>query len=253
MYPSEKLSNETPYPFTPATPDADLPAVAGILDAYLVIAGTPAAISPAAPATVTLISAVISGANIVYTFRADYALQRFTNTITVPRSGGILQVTTATYPLITLLVDTERLPTSSAGAIAAVVEPSRVIWDHEVVSSITVKNISRTAGVEDPDTLLTVYAYNPGAGNPAVVTLIDGYNTQWQVQGDELLLTTDAELGLGASPNYGDTVDIPTPDTRPILQCLNGLLPVGGDIPLEVSDSLGLLTGDGTLTVTRRA
>lgn len=252
MYPSEKLSNETTYPFTPATLDADLPAIAGILDAYLIIAGTPAVLPSAAPAAVTLLSATISGANIIFSFRADYALQRFTNTITIPRSGGILQITTSSYPLITLLVDTERLPTSSYTGLTAVVEPSRVVWDHEAVATLTLKNITRADGVEDPDTLVTVYAYNPGVGNPAVITLIDGYNTELSVVDDELLITADAELGLGASPDYGDTIPT-TPDTRPILQCLNGLLPQGGDIPLELSDALGSITSDGVITVTRRA
>ena len=254
MYPSGKLSNETPYPFTPAISDADLPAIAGILDAYLVVAGA-ASVLPVAVASpeVTLTSVTISGASIVYSFRADYGLQRYVNTITIPRSGGIQQVTTTGYPLITLLVDTERLPTSSYPGITAVVEPSRVVWDHEVVASLTFKNVRRSSGVENFNTLLTVLTLSPGPGNPGTLRLIDGYNTEFRYTDGELLLNVDAELGQGASLDYGNTAESPVVDTRPILQCVNGLLPLSGDIPIYLSDALGIETGDGTLTITRRA
>jgi hypothetical protein len=135
------------------------------------------------------------------------------------------------------------------------VEPSRVQWYVESVGDLAFKNITRCNSVEDVDTLYTVLDTSLLAGDP--IQMADGYNTTVTYENGELHFQSGAGLGLGRMPNLGNT-DVgscPEPDITSVLDSvltINGLLPVSGDIPLQVSQSLYIDKEQGQITIRKK-
>lgn len=233
----------------------------GILDTYFVIQGVPTGVysGPVYGSSdpdeeyvqpFVQLRRVDPGAlTVQYTYWAVSGNRYWEIVFEVPVAGGTGQVrnSDATSCTAVLIFDTELIYRGAPVDVVVWVEPGRTEWHTEQLDSIELFNIWRVSGVEDDSVRLAV-AYFAGA-----VELIDGYNTEWAFSSEskELAVTVGAGLGKGRCPDYGDTVggggsSAPEVD---YVTTVNGIAPKGGDIPVEVSPSLGLQRSAGKLTI----
>ena len=235
----------------------------GLLDTFFIIQGTPTGVytgpvyDPLAPelyiTPVVQLRRVTPGPlTVQYLFWAIEAGYYWEVIFEVPVIGGMGQVrnSDATDCTAVLIFDTELIYRGLPVDVLIRMEPGRSEWHLERVLDLTFYNIWRQYGVEQPANLLVVLT------TAGAIELIDGYNTEWAYSSEnsELAVTASPGLGKGRCPDYGDTVAGGGSSDAgfDLVTTINGIAPKGGDIPVEVSPSLGLQRATGKLTVTVR-
>jgi len=239
---------------------ASLIPTAGILDTYFVIQGAPTGVYTGGGGSSLGVSddepfidlceiLPISGYN-RYTFRAVYGDRYWLLVFDIPLTGGMGRVYNSdpTDCLGVIIFDTELLYSGGPVTLAARMEPGRAEWHTEQLDALSLYNISRCHGVED--TALEILAVTFAGA----ILLEDGYNTEWTFTDadTELALTAAAGIGQGRCPDFGDTVpcggssESGAPD---LVSTINGIAPKGGDIPIDVSNSLGIRRSPGLIEI----
>lgn len=244
---------DTPWAFAQDTAKA-------IRDIFIIIQGTPDFEDqpPVVEPYVGIRSIGDIGIDKILTFWAFKGTDKWEFSITVAHSQGIVEVATD-HPYIhaVMIIDTDVISPMawSADASDTPIEPSRVLWYDDQVNSVEIRNIRRLNGIEEPEEERLVAVFAPTPGNPLALKFGPGYNTEWFVDSDDsLTLNVSEGGGKGRVQNYGDTVPggTPLPDIAGLIYNINGLNPIDGDIPLITTDSIGLETETGKITVVIR-
>jgi hypothetical protein len=274
---TRKVSTETVYPFVPPLSSLLTSVVAGIKDLYFVIQGDPTSIiaassissSSSSRTTIfyedfvqTRLAEYTAGfGNTVFRFEAILNSALYEVTFTVPHSGGLGQVYNDDGSLVraVLIYDTAFIIKTGSSLVSIVVEPSRTQWHTEKVTSINFYNIQRCNGVEDQTVLIPLdiipassSSQSSGAGNTFDLRFRDGYNTR--ISFDEgLSFFGEAGIGRGLAPTFGNTIDCASSSSATAFQegitTVNGVIPVSGNIPIEVSPSLGKQAETGRIRI----
>lgn len=236
----------------------ELDCTRGVLDVWFVIQGAPTGVLPALASSVSgetqpyidLLSVTPTVDHNHYVYWAVWGTWYWEILFDVPWIGGMGQVYNddATNCLGVLIFDTEILYRGAAMDLVARVEPARTEWHTEQVNSIAFLNIWRQNGVEDPNIQL------PLAMPTDVIELVDGYNTELAFDDlvSALSIMAAPGIGRGRCSDYGDTVgggggsSVTVPD---FISTVNGLAPQMGDIPIEVSASLGVKRQTGLIQI----
>ena len=155
---------------------------------------------------------------------------------------------------ITAIVDIDHLEQIlvTPPALHYILEPSRTVWAIEEVNKITLSNIERCNSVETPNNLIVVETYDSGNSS---MSIGNGYNTALSYAGNTLSIDADINLGQGTAPDFGNNVggcEAVDPNQIDGIFSINGLVPVDGDISLEVSAGLAMEQTAGQLKIARR-
>lgn len=265
------------YPFVFPVPDGSKDEIGGIKDLYFVIQGAPSFVLPASSSSSSqgdnifhadfvrtiLFEYSISGPTTIYTFHAIFNDFVYVVTFTVPHAGGIGSVTNddGGPSKAVLIFDSGQIITTGGGNVfGAIVEPSRTQWHTERVTSLEFFNIQRCNGVEDADMLISVLipesstTSSLGPYELQEIRLTNGYNvTVDTIDSQGLVFSGGDGVGLGNAPDFGNTIDCGSvSSTAELLEgitVVNGIIPVGGNIRIEVSRSLGKQTSQGLIQI----
>ena len=264
------VSGEVDYPFVPPLPDFERAISAGILDVYFVIQGEPSFVttsgsSSAAPAsssvpdegceepakTVHLISSAVAGTDTIFTFHAVEGNKTWVITFTVPNiNADIGQVDNDDLTDVkgVFIYNSSKIPASTTDLYIEV-EPTRVQWHTEIVDLITFKNIKRCNGIEDSDTLITAHSIDDGDS----LNIEDGYNTEVSYEDGILSFNAEEGIGKGVAPNLGNSGDCTEEEADDqVITTINGISPVDGNIPVNVSNLFGKQRTRGRLEIISR-
>jgi hypothetical protein len=273
------VSAENAYPFVPPVVSA---VADGILDLYFVVQGEPTSLASSSSSSASgsptpsqdLIEVRLAEYSAVpgfttYRFEARFNERIYSVVFVVPHTGGTGQVTNTdlTQVKAVLIFNTDKVIKTGSGMLSLEVEPSRAQWHVEDVQSIEFLNITRIAGVEDPDTLVPIRTFNSSED----IELQDGYNTEVSFDGQtELSLFGGLGLGKGLAPGLGETSisssstsssstsqssmsSGPVPPAQvDAVSTVNGFIPVGGDIAVTVSPALSIQRSTGLLEILGR-
>jgi hypothetical protein len=255
------VSAQNDYPFHPVS-DALRPVAKGILDVYFVIQGayqtfstdTSSAeessseelVAPDLAQLVRLIHYEDLGTTTRYTFRAEEGLRYWLITFTVPNTGNdIGQVSNDDgSECRAVLIYNSDLVMQATASVNLLVEPGRAQFHTEQVDSLNFFNIWRCNGEESSDSSLEVLSLPGDSSGEMSLELINGYNTEWTYD-DSLEVVGGVGLGLGVVPDAGNTApgcsssaEDPL-DLTNVVATINGILPTDGNIPIQVSRSIG--------------
>jgi hypothetical protein len=270
------VSNQVTYPFvTPILTDE----IKGILDIYLVIMGVPDSIAGVfeTDIRVELVEVDDQGATTKYTLMAYKGYGVWDFEFIVPHTGdtGQVQNSVGNDCVGTFIYNANNVY-QGGGTITNVyeLEPSRAQFHTEQVNSIIFQNVCRTAGVEDFTELVNVIEFTDMSPftDSVVIPFEDGYNTiiRYDEETDTLSITAEQGIGKGQSPDYGDVAGCGESGSSSgsssgvsgssstcdrdsaFVRILNGLVPVNGDIPINVSQSLSLNIAKGRVEILAR-
>ena len=245
----------------------------GILDTYFVIQGTPdisteesgSSSSGGAECTtertVRLISVVDQGTTSLFIFYATEGGDIWQVWFEVPNTEGFIGSVQNIYDndvQATLLYNSADIFVGDV-SVDIQVEPSRAQFHTERVLSLSFNNIARCNGLEDPSTLLPVLVLSEGSSSEEgpSLSLIDGYNTEleFDVVTEEIVFSAQQGIGKGAAPDLGNDLTCTDPVTNPLddlITTVNGIAPVNGDIPIDVTRSLGTQRNTGKIEIIPR-
>lgn len=258
------VSAQTPYPFEEPAAFATRSILAGILDAYFVIQGNPTGVSGGDRAYpyIKLVDISPAGADYRWTFEAVADGNLWDIWFDLPTSGGLGQVSNgdSTDCACVLIFDTGLLYSGAGETMDDYIEPSRTEWHTEQLEQVSFLNIKRCNGNENAGILIPVAAYAGGT-----IKFENGYNTlvSFDEETAELTIEAGTELGKGRDPGFG-SVDETTSSSASsaassegsnlfdYVSVINGIRPVNGDIPVDVSNSLGLQRENGRLQIVVR-
>jgi hypothetical protein len=255
------FSSQGDYPFVPILSGDIKTFAASILDIYIVIQGEPTDTTTPVDYPITyLMSATEASNEVTLNFRSiyingDYWDYTFIlpdvtikgDIITVGSLGGYVSgvlsyktpISTSLFPINTPLE----------------IESARVQWHIEFIEAIVFQNITRCNSVEDTDTLIDILNIQDLPTD--VIKFKDGYNCVVSYEDNNLTFTASQGIGKGKMPNLGNTnpemCEEPTINSLPDgVYVINGLLPVNGDIPLEVSSALYIDKEPGSIKIRKR-
>lgn len=235
---TRKLSLNDEYPFTPGAYSLRF-----IRDLKFTLRGAPSYPVSLYPAyAFTERTVYLSAFNITTTggylvFNAECPEGLWSILLTFLKAPGT-QVVRATNGIMVMVLETDQLPApSSSFGQRRLVEPSRVTW---------LPRDLNTVGFTNEDVAVT--SFTGAAGADVVLPLASGYNMQLGIQTDTVVLQAGARFGAGWVP----ASDV-SAGTLPGLRMVNGILPVSGDIAVEVSSDLSLEKDAATGTLTIRA
>lgn len=249
---TRRVSADTVYPFVP--PSAE-PAIAGILDIYLVVQGPgdTGSSSSSGPDRVDLVgydADTVPGTT-TFLFQACSGARTWSIGFDVPRGlGGTGSITnnagTECYGV--LVFDAEKVLASGAAPASAEVEPGRTQWYVEQVDSIAFYNTWRCAGIESGSSSMAEASY----GADMTINFEDGYNCTVQCSSGSLEFTAGVGLGKGIAPDYGDTASECSSAQaldylRDVVTTINGIAPVDGNIPIRTSPLIGIQRSTGRI------
>jgi len=266
------LSVDGVYPFIGIDNE---PAIEGIKDVYFVLQGDPTvAMDPNDTDTrVRLIQVQDLGSSTQYTFQAVRDTRRWIVTFIVPHNVGTGQVVNEPGPKTKAVLIFNSDQIYQGGGVLnvdIVVEPSRAQWHVSKVQSMSFYNICRENGVEDTSDLIPVLILTDPEpyGDPLVIPLEDGFNSEVTYDPDinELTILVDQGIGKGPCPDFGDTVcadgiagssgssggsseEPIVPDQENVVSVINGLVPVDGNLDIQVSRSLSINTAVGLVEI----
>lgn len=269
------VSAETDYPFEPDLSETQQLIVGGILDLYFVVQGPPSSEESSSNSSsepgpcevvdrrVYLEYYEILGAITRFGFACRAGDMQWDVVFDVPNTGGAtgqVRNTDDTDVDAVLLYNTDNITdTDLGGADFPEVEPSRAQFHIEQVDTISFLNIGRCAGSEYPDQLFTVLELEPGSSSGDVfldLDLEDGYNCEVEQASGEVVFSGQLDAGEGLAPDFGDTIpscsENPEDVLEEIITNINGLAPVNGDIPINVSRGLGTQRVPGRVEVIPR-
>lgn len=269
------VSNQVTYPFvTPILEDE----IKGILDIYLVIMGAPDSIVGVFETDIRaeLIEVDDQGATTKYTILAYKGYGVWDFEFIVPHVGdtGQVQNTVGNDCIGTFIYNANNVY-QGGGTIATdyVLEPSRSQFHTEQVNSIIFQNVCRQSGIEDFTTLVDVIEFTDISPftNSVVIPFENGYNTvvRYDEDTDTLSITAEQGTGKGQSPDYGDVDGCGVSGSSSsgssvsgsssgcerdsaFVRVINGLIPINGDIPINVSQSLSLNIAKGRVEILAR-
>jgi hypothetical protein len=246
------------YPFiSPATAEG-ISVSGGILDVYLVIQGDPDITG--APAvlrnTIEMINYIPSGSTSEITFLASQGTDRWFIQFIVPNDLSGDQIgeieddglNDCHGVLVFRSAELDNTLVSYAENMEA--EPSRAEWHTEHVQSMSFSNITRCNGEEDDSILIPVTTVAGGE-----LKLENGYNVTVAYADGQITLSGIRGTGKGLAPDLGDSAGCPpTPANEDeFVTTVNGLAPINGDIPIRVSNNLGLQqTATGQINIIRK-
>jgi hypothetical protein len=268
------VSNQVTYPFiAPVLVDE----IKGILDIYLVIMGVPDSIVGVFETDihVELIEVADQGTTTKYTLQAYKGYGVWDFEFVVPHTGDTGQVANSIGNdcVGTLIYNTENVYKGGGTVITSYeLEPSRAQFHTEQVNSIVFQNICREAGVEDFNTLIDVIEFTDVSPftDSVVIPFEDGYNTivRYDEETDTLSITAEQGTGKGQAPDYGDVAGCGSASSQSssqvsgsssgsaresaFVRVINGLVPVDGNIPINVSRSLSLNIAQGRVEILAR-
>jgi hypothetical protein len=261
------VSAQNDYPFY-MVPDALRPLAQGILDVYFVIqgpesgfmTGTSSSSSEEAEEPPELLEQVRLvqydnlGTTTRFTFWAISGNRYWVITFTVPHTGGdIGQVSNDDVSdCRAVLIYNADFITLASGTDILQVEPGRAQFHVEQVNTLEFYNIWRCNGVETPESSNEVLKLGASSSGPMELALVNGYNTVVSYE-SSLEIAGGTGLGLGIVPDIGNTApgcsssgeeDLELED---VVTTINGILPEAGNIPLQVSRSVGKQRSPGRL------
>ena len=256
------VSAQIPYPFEEPAVVGTRAILAGILDAYFFIQGAPTGTDPGDRAYpyVKLVNIAPIGLIYRYTFEAVADGELWTLWFDLPTTGGMGQVQNSdgTDCTAVLIFDTALLYSGPGQAMAEYIEPGRTEWHNERLLLLQTFNIARNNGVENDSILIPVVDYAGGT-----IRVADGYNTEISFNGTDLVWLAGTGLGKGRAPAFGNTgagsssgsssSTTPGPQLQDYVSVVNGIRPQSGDIPVEVSPSLGIRREVGRLEIQVKA
>jgi hypothetical protein len=258
------VSAQVPYPFEEPAAFGSRAILAGILDAYFFIQGDPTGVhgGDRAYPYVKLIDISPAGPDYRWSFEAVADGNLWEIWFDLPTSGGMGQVFNgdSTDCTCVLIFDTNLLYSGAGTAMDDFIEPSRTEWHTEKLEEICFQNIKRINGNENFGILIPVVSYAGGT-----IRMEDGYNTElsYDEDNENIVIVAGTELGRGRDPGFGDVEEsvssgssAPSSSGGPSLQdyvsVVNGVRPQNGDIPVEVSPSLGIRRETGRLEIVVR-
>jgi hypothetical protein len=264
------VSAEGIYPFYNTALDD---AIKGILDIYLVVMGEPDSLSGTfeTDARAELIEINDLGTTTRFRIQAYKGFGIWDFEFIVPNTGtttGQVSNNLTNDSIGTFLYNTDLIYTGVDLSVNYELEPSRVAFHTEQVNSIVFQNICRQNGVEDPTQVIDVIEFTDVSPftNTVVIPVEAGYNTtvSYDPETDTLAFTAEQGTGKGASPDYGDVNGCGSSDSSTIpgssgssssgqegsfVRVINGLTPIDGDIPINVSQSLSLNIAKGRVEI----
>jgi hypothetical protein len=265
--PHTSADNAYPFIFGPLPVEAR-----GIVDLWFVVQGPPDRVVDNSSSSGALdphsIMLVLTSPQVGYTeykfviakdiYRWDVFFQVPHDT---PGTGIVQNEQPSSVQAVLTYNENNILKTGSPIIAFQVVEPARVVFYHEVVSSVTFQNISRCNGVESTDRE-DVLALGPG---DADIEIGDGYNCELSGDSEQLTLNASNGAGLGNAPSvvFGNTEGceessssgVPTSGQEvSLVRTVNGITPADGNLVVSTSRLVGKEKAVGKLTlIVRRA
>ena len=207
----------------------------------------------------SLVACAVIGTDTEFTFRAKQDGDSWVIKFLVPNNLGTTgQVyNNDSSDCRAVLIFNSALIMKQGGAYTDIpVEPARAQWHTELVTSLGFHNISRCGGSEDPGTVLDVLLLAQGSSGSEDMSLsiIDGYNTEWEYSDSSLSLTAAAGIGQGVSPGYGDTGPMCSSGEEITLDSdaitvINGITPDNGNIDIAISSGFVLQRSRGRIEI----
>ena len=261
--PLRRESSETLYPFTPAC-EAGRARIAGIVDAYMLVVGEPAPAESSSSSSeaagthayrMILDTLVIGPADNTYIFQASApGMLPVQRTFTLPRNAGLARAVAIEDGLSFLLANTARIPVLpglAGSGLDLELEPARVVWQLERVSSIRLTNEWREPDPARRDEELPLHPDRTVLllrRNGDVLDLVDGYNCHLEYDPENGILTVNAGPGLGKGLPADIPWDRPAVDVFTGIRSVNGLN-VDGNVELRFGQGLAPVYGAAKITI----
>jgi hypothetical protein len=187
----------------------------------------------------------------VYAFYAIDPTDSYLLTFTVPITGGLMRVSDSAGSSF-MVVDTNKIYRAAAGmhympASGAEVEPARVIWRLNEVSSITLLNEFRQYDPQKRTGLTDSVVYSVSSDGD-ILSLVDGYNCRLSYDEDSKTLNIEAAPGEGLGLPATIPWSTPAPDIATGVLTVNGINNKG-DVQIKAAAGVVLEYADATITL----